>query len=96
MATYSKQWCDLHNLQTQPNFDIEKIAESMVAGSYRPIVCDGFGFKAIGKTKDGVIELYFKNTIGIMAPPSFDSKDWIKLDEMLQKETNEIENNGNK
>ena len=21
MATYSKQWCDLHNLETKPNFD---------------------------------------------------------------------------
>ena len=37
MATYSKQWCDLYNLETKPAFDIELIAESMIAGTYRPI-----------------------------------------------------------
>ena len=95
MATYSKQWCDLHNLEIKPNFDIESIAESMVAGTYRPISCDGFGFKAIGKSKENIIELYFKNTISIMTPPSLDNEDWISLDNMLQNEINEIQNNGN-
>jgi hypothetical protein len=95
MAIYSKQWCDLHNLEIKPNFDIEAIAESMVVGTYRPIKCDGFGFNAIGKTMEGIIELYLKNSIGIMSPPSLDSADWITLDNMLQKERDEIQNNGN-
>ena len=95
MATYSKQWCDLYNSEIKPNFDIDIIAESMVAGTYRPIKCDGFGFHAIGKRTDGVVEFYFKNQIGIMSPPSLDSVDWINMDEMLQKERDEIQNNGN-
>ena len=95
MATYSKQWCDLYNLETKPAFDIELIAESMIAGTYRPIVCDGFGFTAIGKSKENIIELYFKNTIGIMSPPSLDNEDWVSLDNMLQNERDEIQNNGN-
>jgi hypothetical protein len=49
MAIYSKQWCDLYNSDITPNYDIESVASLMVSGSYRPIVCDGFGFKAIGK-----------------------------------------------
>jgi hypothetical protein len=95
MAIYSKQWCDLYNLETQPNFDIEIIAESMVVGTYRPIKCDGFGFNAIGKSTEGIIELYFKNTIGIMSPPSLDNADWVTLDNMLQNKRDEIQNNGN-
>ena len=94
MATYSKQWCDLYNLEINPSFDIEVIAESMVAGTYRPIACDGFGFKAIGKSKENIIELYFKNTIGIMSPPSLDNSDWVSLHNMLQNERDEIQNNG--
>ncbi|MEY4332628.1 MAG: hypothetical protein RLZZ196_1366 [Bacteroidota bacterium] len=95
MRIYSKQWCDLYNLEIKPNYDIEVIAESMVAGTYRPIKCDGFGFHAIGKTREGIVELYIKNTIGIISPPSLNSADWITLDNMLQKERNEIQNNGN-
>ena len=57
-------------------------------------MCDGFGFKAIGKRTDGVVEFYFNNSIGIMSPPSLDSADWIAMDEMLQKERDEIQNNG--
>jgi len=94
MAIYSKQWCDLYNSDITPNYDIESVASLMVSGSYRPIVCDGFGFKAIGKSKENIIELYFKNTIGIMSPPSLDNADWVTLDNMLQNERDEIQNNG--
>ena len=94
MAIYSKQWCDLYNSDITPNYDIESVASLMVSGSYRPIVCDGFGFKSIGKRTDGIVEFYFKNGIGIMSPPSLDSVDWINMNEMLQKERDEIQNNG--
>lgn len=60
MAEYSKQYCDLHFQEMLPgDFDIEEIAEGLSADHYTPIICEGFGFVAIGKTSNGEIILAF-------------------------------------
>ena len=96
MAQFSKQWCELHDPNMTWDFDIEQIANNLPTNSYKPIICDGFGFTAIGTSKEFGTLLYFKNGIGLNSPAATDMAEWLRLDEMLQKEKDEIQNNGNK
>ena len=57
MANFSKQWCDINDPQIPSNFDIEEIANTLEPNHYTPIICEGFGFIAIGKTGDNDIVL---------------------------------------
>jgi hypothetical protein len=93
MAQYSKQWCDVNELDTQWSFDIEAIADTLPKNSYRAITCDGFGFTAIGKSEEFGTLLYFKNRIGINSPAEIDDAEWVRLEEMLQNRRDEIANN---
>ena len=57
MAEYSKQWCDLNDPQMKSEFDINEIADGLESNYYTPIICEGFGFIAIGKTGEDEIVL---------------------------------------
>lgn len=57
MADFSKQWCDKNDPQMPSNFDIEEIANTLEPNHYTPIICEGFGFIAIGKDIDSNIML---------------------------------------
>ena len=60
MADFSKQWCELHNPEmsySQFDFDILEIADGLDPNHYMPIICEGFGFVAIGKASNGNIIL---------------------------------------
>jgi hypothetical protein len=59
MAKYSKQWCDLSTQQTklESEFDINEIANNLEPNHYTSIICEGFGFIAIGKTENNEIVL---------------------------------------
>jgi hypothetical protein len=57
MAEYSKQWCDLKDPQMKSEFDINEIADGLEPNHYTPIICEGFGFIAIGKTENNEIIL---------------------------------------
>jgi hypothetical protein len=57
MADFSKQWCDKNDPQMPSNFDIEEIANTLEPNHYTPIICEGFGFIAIGKDTDSNIML---------------------------------------
>ena len=50
MAEFSKQWCDLNDPQMTPDFDIDEVVKDLEPNHYISIVCEGFGFIAIGKT----------------------------------------------
>ena len=52
MAEFSKQWCDKNDPQMSFDFDINEVANSLEPNHYTPIICEGFGFIAIGKTDD--------------------------------------------
>jgi hypothetical protein len=61
MADFSKQWCELNDPEMPADFDIEEIAANMENDHYFPIICEGFGFVAIGKNNDGKIILAFRD-----------------------------------
>jgi hypothetical protein len=55
MAEFSKQWCDINDSERTPDFDIDEIAKTLEPNHYTSIICEGFGFLAIGKTADNEI-----------------------------------------
>ena len=57
MAEFSKQWCDLNDPQMTSDFDINEVAENLEPNHYTPIICEGFGFLAVGKTENNEIVL---------------------------------------
>lgn len=59
MAEFSKQWAEINDPEFPWDFDIEKEAETIPPGHYKPMICEGFGFTAISKEQDGTTMLYF-------------------------------------
>jgi hypothetical protein len=51
MAEFSKQYCEKHD------FDINEIAEGLNNDHYTSIICEGYGFIAVGKDSTGKIIL---------------------------------------
>jgi len=61
MADFSKQYCEIYNHGFPWDFDIEEIAAELDSGYMNNIICEGFGFNAIGKKESGEIILHFKD-----------------------------------
>ena len=59
MSEFSKQYCNLHLQEFPGDFDIEEIANSLEPQYYTPVICEGFGFVAIGKSENGEIILAY-------------------------------------
>ena len=58
MAEYSKQWCEINDPDDLSyDFDILEEAKQLKPEHYVSLICEGFGFTAIGKDKDGNIIL---------------------------------------
>lgn len=57
MADFSKQWCEINDPQMPGDFDIYEVASDLDSGYATGIICEGFGFIAIGKDLDGNIML---------------------------------------
>jgi hypothetical protein len=57
MAEFSKQYCERHDFDFPHDFDINEIAEELNNGHYTSIICEGYGFIAIGKDDAGKIIL---------------------------------------
>ena len=53
MAEFSKQYCERYDAAMPYDFDIEKEFESMPFSSFRPVICEGFGFFGLHKDIDG-------------------------------------------
>lgn len=82
MAEFSTQYCEIHDMGFEGDFDIEKEAETIPPGHYKPMICEGFGFTAISKEQDGTTMLYF---------PDYDdeSRDhWIEYKTFIQQQQN--------
>lgn len=60
MGYFSKQWCEIHNIQKQNVFDIEDSTKDMKNHTYRSISCEGIGFSKIYKDVYGRVWLGFK------------------------------------
>lgn len=62
MAEFSKQYLELANWKDFPyDFDIDEVYNSLEKGFYRSIICEGFGFWAIGKDNEGEKIVYIRN-----------------------------------
>ena len=59
MADFSKQWCEINDPEMPSDFDILEVAAELEPEHFTPIICEGFGFTMISKTKKGKIELFF-------------------------------------
>ena len=59
MAEFSKQYCENSiDMKDHPgDFDILEIADGLDNGFYTSIICEGYGFLAIGKNEKGDIML---------------------------------------
>ena len=55
MAEFSKQWAEKHDPEFPHDFDIIEVANTLEPGYCLPIICEGFGFVAIGKEENGDI-----------------------------------------
>jgi hypothetical protein len=64
MADFSKQWCEIHDTNMPSDFDILEEATNIKPDHYIPIICEGFGFVAIGKDEHDGIILAFKDNEG--------------------------------
>lgn len=86
MAEFSKQWCELNDPDMPWDFDIVEVANNLKQNFYKPYICEGFGFSAIGKFGDG-IRVYMINWD---AESDEQQGEWIKLEELLNNNHNVI------
>ena len=57
MAEFSKQWAEKHDPEFGHDFDILEIANTLEPNYYTSIICEGYGFIAIGKDEHNNIIL---------------------------------------
>jgi hypothetical protein len=60
MAEFSKQYVEQDDRDFGWDFDILEVAKSLDNGYAIPMICEGFGFIAIGKSEEGEILLAFR------------------------------------
>lgn len=59
MAEFSKQYCERKLTDLPGDFDILEIADTITDGHYVHMICEGYGFFAIGKDEEGKVLLAF-------------------------------------
>jgi hypothetical protein len=57
MAEFSKQWAEINDPEGGWDFDVEEISNQLEPNHYVPMICEGFGFIAIGKDAENKIML---------------------------------------
>ena len=82
MAEFSKQYCELHDMGFDGDFDVYGEFNKLEVGNYIPMICEGFGFVAIGKFEDDpeTTKVYFRD--------DFDNEGgtWVDFYEVLDDE----------
>lgn len=53
MADFSKQWTENNDPEMPWDFDIEEEFSKLNPGTYISMICEGYGFLAIGKSETG-------------------------------------------
>lgn len=63
MADFSKEYVErqFEDPQFPWDFEIEKIGKDLYRDHVYPVICEGYGFVAIYKNKEGKIQLAFDN-----------------------------------
>jgi hypothetical protein len=59
MADFSKEYCERYDFDMPYDFSVMEIFDELEPGYYQSCICEGYGFVAILKTKDGVCEVAF-------------------------------------
>jgi hypothetical protein len=52
MAEFSKQWAEVNDPEGGWDFDIEEVSNQLDPNHYVPLICEGFGFIAIGRDEN--------------------------------------------
>lgn len=84
MAEFSKQWCYKNDPQMSFDFDINEVANGLEPNHYTPIICEGFGFIAIGKDTDNNIMLAMPTgTVVEEEGQIFDDVVWTSYNDLI-------------
>jgi hypothetical protein len=59
MADFSKEYCERYDFDMPHDFSIEEICNNLKPGYYQSCICEGYGFIAIAKSKEGICEVAF-------------------------------------
>lgn len=87
MAEYSKQYLDIHDPDgMDPDFDIDEIASSLSSKQYASQICEGFGFIAIGKDKNGNVQVAMPTPESLVdgKPGATVNVDWKPIEEVIK------------
>ena len=78
MADFSKQYCTTHDMGFEGDFDIIEEWNTLVPGYIKSIICEGYGFIAIGKLEKDLTQPW------VYIPDIFDDGDghWQTLDQI--------------
>ncbi len=81
MADFSKEYCERYDFETPHDFSVMEIFNELEPGFYQSCICEGYGFIAILKTRDGVCEVAF--------PLNYEEGDeqhvrWVPFDEVTK------------
>ena len=60
MEVFSKEYIERKGLEISPGFSIHLEFKKLKEGEMKPIICEGFGFKAI-KKEDNTCKLVFNS-----------------------------------
>jgi hypothetical protein len=52
MADFSKQWCEINDPEMPWDFDVIEEWNNLEIGYVKPMICEGFGFIAVGKLEE--------------------------------------------
>jgi hypothetical protein len=52
MAEFCKQWAEINDPEGGWDFDIEEVSNQLDPNHYVPMICEGFGFIAIGRDEN--------------------------------------------
>jgi hypothetical protein len=52
MAEFCKQWAEKYDPEFGWDFDIEEVSNQLDPNHYVPMICEGFGFIAIGRDEN--------------------------------------------
>jgi hypothetical protein len=81
MAEFSKQYTQRNDPEFPYDFDIFEIAESLENGYYTPIICEGFGFIAIGKDAAG--EIILAMPTGNISNDDLSEVEWKNISQII-------------
>lgn len=80
MAEYSRQYMKLvEDTEFSWDFDIEDEFKKLEKGYYKSLICEGFGFFAIGLDNVGEKLLFTRD------PHNWEMGDWINYDKFVEE-----------